>query len=34
VSGIAMSGPVETYAKSPNLTLIVLQMPGQEVFKD
>jgi len=34
VSGIAMSGPVETFAKAPNLRLIVLQMPGQEVFKD
>lgn len=34
VSGIAMSGPVEMYAKAPNLRLIVLQMPGQETFKD
>src|SRR5207249_10127604 len=34
VSGIAMSGPVETYAKAPNLMLMVLQMPGQETFKD
>ena len=34
VSGIAMSGPVEMYAKAPNLMLMVLQMPGQETFKD
>ncbi len=34
VSGIAMSGPVEIYAKSPNLMLLVLKMPGQETFKD
>lgn len=34
VSGIAMSGPVEIYAKAPNLMLLVLQMPGQETFKD
>src|SRR5438552_6505854 len=34
VSGIAMSGPVEMYAKAPNLLLTVLQMPGQETFKD
>ncbi|HXI23065.1 MAG TPA: serine hydrolase [Pyrinomonadaceae bacterium] len=34
VSGIAMSGPVEMYAKAPNLRLIVLRMPGQETFKD
>ena len=34
VSGIAMSGPVEMYAKAPNLMLLVLKMPGQETFKD
>lgn len=34
VAGIAMSGPVEIYAKAPNLMLTVLQMPGQETFKD
>jgi len=34
VTGIAINGPVETYAKAPNLKLIVLQMPGQETFKD
>ncbi len=34
VSGIAMSGPVEMYAKAPNLMLLVLHMPGQETFKD
>lgn len=34
VSGIAMSGPVETYAKAPNLMLLVLKMPGQETFQD
>jgi len=34
VSGIAMSGPVEMYAKAPNKMLIVLQMPKQETFKD
>lgn len=34
VTGIAMSGPVETYAKAPNLMLLVLHMPGQETFKD
>jgi CubicO group peptidase (beta-lactamase class C family) len=34
VSGIAISGPVETYAKAPNLMLLVLHMPGQETFKD
>ncbi|HMH42797.1 MAG TPA: serine hydrolase, partial [Pyrinomonadaceae bacterium] len=34
VSGIAMSGPVEMYAKAPNLMLLVLQMPGQETFKN
>src|SRR2546429_9193315 len=34
VSGIAMSGPVEIYAKAPNLMLLVLKMPGQETFKD
>jgi len=34
VTGIAMSGPVETYAKAPNLMLLVLKMPGQETFKD
>ena len=34
VSGIAMSGPVEMYAKAPNKMLTVLQMPGQETFKD
>src|SRR5213080_4608016 len=34
VSGIAMSGPVEMYAKAPNLMLMVLMMPGQETFKD
>ena len=33
VSGIAMSGPVEMYAKAPNLMLLVLQMPGQETFQ-
>jgi len=30
VSGIAMSGPVEIYAKAPNLMLLVLQMPGRK----
>jgi CubicO group peptidase (beta-lactamase class C family) len=34
VSGIAVSGPVEIHAKAPNLMLLVLQMPGQETFKD
>jgi len=34
VSGIAMSGPVEIYGKAPNFKLTVLQMPGQETFKD
>ncbi|HBB98160.1 MAG TPA: hypothetical protein DC054_22475 [Blastocatellia bacterium] len=34
VSGIAMSGPVEMYAKAPNFVLITLKMPGQETFKD
>jgi len=34
VTGIAMSGPVEMYAKAPNLMLLVLHMPGQEIFKD
>jgi CubicO group peptidase (beta-lactamase class C family) len=34
VTGIAMSGPVEMYAKAPNKMLTVLQMPGQETFKD
>ncbi|PYS43133.1 MAG: hypothetical protein DMF71_07830 [Acidobacteria bacterium] len=34
VSGIAMSGPVEMYAKAPNLMLMVLMMLGQETFKD
>ena len=34
VSGIAMSGPLEMYAKAPNLRLTLLQMPGQETFKD
>jgi|GEM_PF-510533 len=34
VSGIAMGGPMEIYAKAPNLMLMVLQMPGQETFKD
>jgi outer membrane lipoprotein-sorting protein len=34
VSGIAMSGPVEMFAKAPNKQLIVLRMPGNEIFKD
>ncbi len=34
VSGIAMGGPVEMYAKAPNKMLTVLHMPGQEIFKD
>src|SRR5258708_27210555 len=34
VTGIAMSGPVEMYAKAPNLMLTILRMPGQETFKD
>jgi CubicO group peptidase (beta-lactamase class C family) len=34
VTGIAMSGPLETYAKAPNLMLLVLKMPGQETFQD
>jgi CubicO group peptidase (beta-lactamase class C family) len=34
VSGIAISGPVEMFAKAPNKRLIVLRMPGNEIFKD
>jgi len=34
VSGISMSGAVERYEKAPNKMLIVLHMPGNEVFKD
>jgi CubicO group peptidase (beta-lactamase class C family) len=34
VSGIAMSGPVEMYAKAPNKLLTVLQMLGQASFKE
>lgn len=34
VSGVAMNGPVEIYAKAPNLSLIILRMPGQELFED
>jgi CubicO group peptidase (beta-lactamase class C family) len=34
VSGIAMSGPVEMFAKAPNQRLIILRMPGNEIFED
>jgi CubicO group peptidase (beta-lactamase class C family) len=34
VTGIAMSGTVEMYAKAPNLVLNILQIPGQQTFKD
>jgi CubicO group peptidase (beta-lactamase class C family) len=34
VSGIAISGPVEMFAKAPNKQLVVLRMPGNEMFKD
>jgi CubicO group peptidase (beta-lactamase class C family) len=34
VSGFAMSGPVEKFQKAPNQTVIILHMPGNEVFKD
>jgi len=34
VSGIAMSGSVEDYEQAPNKMLMVLRMPGNQVFKD
>ena len=33
LSGVAISGPVELYAKAPNLRLVVLK-PGQQIFED
>ena len=34
VSGMAMSGPFEMYAKAPNLRRVVFKMPGQQTLGD